>query len=206
MIQEPDYQLLHTSLLEPHTGKALVIEKGHTLRVTDIQGGQVVDFVSYHQNDLSEYLSSPRTIDYNNKIFFSKGDILYSNQGNPMWTITQDSVGQHCFLFAPCDQRMFEITYEVTGPHPNCMDNLSVNLSPYGIAPSQIFIPLNIFMHIEISSQGDIAIEPPLSGPGDYIDLRAEQDLLVGISACSAYKSNAYKFSQIQIEVYAGEK
>jgi hypothetical protein len=61
-------------------------------------------------------------------------------------------------------------------------------------------------MHAGISDTGEIGIQPPLSNPGDFIELRAERDLIVGISACSAYKSNNYTFSQIKLEIYSGEK
>jgi uncharacterized protein YcgI (DUF1989 family) len=203
MKQEPEYQFLHSYLLEPRTGTALEIKSGQLLRIIDLQGQQVVDLVSFSHHNHREYLSSPRTMDYNNKIYFSTGDMLYSDRSNPMWTITADKVGHHCFLFAPCNQRMFEITYGAAKPHPNCFDNLTASLSPFGIQPAQIFVPFNIFMHSEVASSGEIKIKAPLSKPGDYIDLRAEQDLIVGISACSAYKANNYTFGQIRIEIYS---
>jgi uncharacterized protein YcgI (DUF1989 family) len=190
-------------VLEPHAGLALKIRGDQILRVTDIEGGQVVDLISYSDQDTQEYLSSPRTMDFNNKIFFSTGDILYSDQSDPMWTITNDEVGQHCFLFAPCDQKMFEITYGVTEAHPNCFDNLSHSLAPFGIQPVQIFVPFNIFMNAKINKNGEIDIKPPLSKRGDYIELRAEMDMIVGISACSAYKSNDYSFGPIRLEVFS---
>lgn len=198
-----DYQQISEIVLEPHTGMAFTIEKDQVLRVTDIEGSQVVDLVSYRHRDAQQYLSSPRTMDYNNKVYFTTGDILYSDQSEPMWTILDDTVGKHCFLFAPCDQKMFELTYDVTESHPNCFDNLSGSLSPYGIAPQQIFIPFNIFMHAEITKSGEIEIRPPLSNPGDFIELRAEMDMIVGISVCSAYKSNNYTFSQIRLEIFS---
>jgi hypothetical protein len=203
MKQEQDYQLLQTSLLEPRTATAFEIIKDQILRIIDLEGQQVVDLVSYSSREQEEYLSSPRTMDYNNKIYFSTGDVLYSDQSRPMWTITDDTVGKHCFLFAPCDQRMFEITYGVTESHPNCFDNLSTSLTHFGVTPEQIFVPFNIFMHTRISDSGEIDILPPLSNPGDYIEMRAERDLIVGISACSALKSNNYTFSQIMLEVYS---
>ena len=206
MKQDQDYQLLQTYLLEPRTGTAFEIKKDRILRIIDLEGQQVVDLVSYSLNSPEEYLSSPRTMDYNNKIYFSTGDVLYSDQSKPMWTIIGDTVGKHCFLFAPCDQRMFEISYGVEEPHPNCYDNLLTSLTQYGIAPEQIFVPFNVFMHATISDSGEIDILPPLSNPGDYIEMRAERDLIVGISACSAYKSNNYNFSQIRLEVYSEEK
>jgi hypothetical protein len=203
MKQDQDYHLLQTSLLEPRTGTAFEIQKDQIIRIIDLEGQQVVDLVSYSLLNPEEYLSSPRTMDYSNKIYFSTGDVLYSDQSKPMWTIIGDTVGKHCFLFAPCDQRMFEITYGVKESHPNCFDNLSASLTHFGIQPAQIFVPFNIFMHAKISDSGEIDILPPLSNPGDYIDLRAEVDLIIGISACSAYKSNNYKFSQIMLEVYS---
>ena len=206
MKQDQEYQLLQKYLLEPHTGTAFKIKTGQILRIIDIQGQQVVDLASYSNHDPEEYLSSPRTMDFNNKIYFSKDDVLYSNLSNPMWKITADTVGKHCFLFAPCDQRMFEITYGVEEPHPNCLDNLSASLTRFGITPEQIFVPFNIFMHAEVTITGEIDIQSPLSKSGDFIDLRAETDMIVGISACSAYKSNNYKFSQIRLEVYSEEK
>ncbi len=205
MKQNQDYQLIETHLLEPHTGAAFVIRKDQILRVIDVEGQQVVDLVSYSHQNLQEYLSSPRTMDYNNKIYFTKDDLLYSDQSNPMWTITEDTVGKHCFLFAPCDQRMFEITYGVSEPHPNCFDNLSGSLSQFGIQPAQIFVPFNIFMQVRIANSGEIEIQSPISKPGDFIGLRAEADLIVGRSACSAYKSNNYTFSQIRLEIFSRE-
>ena len=201
-----DFQVINELVLEAQTGTAFTISKGQVLRITDIEGGQVADLVSYTAQSPQEYLSSPRTMDYNNRIYFSTGDVLYSDQSKPMWKITGDTVGKHCFLFAPCDQRMFEISYGVEEPHPNCFDNLSTNLAQYGIPPEQIFVPFNIFMHARISDSGEIDILPPLSNPSDFIELRAEKDLIVGISACSAYKSNNYTFSQIKLEIYSGEK
>jgi len=197
------FQQIKELVIEPRTGTALTIQKGQFLRVTDIEGSQVVDLVSYSNRDPQQYLSSPRTMDYSNKVYFTTGDLLYSNQSNPMWTILDDTVGKHCFLFAPCDQKMFELTYNVTENHPNCFDNLSGSLSPYGISPQQIFVPFNIFMHVEITNTGEIEIKPPLSNPGDFIELRAEMEMIVGISACSAYKSNNYSFSPIRLEIFS---
>jgi uncharacterized protein YcgI (DUF1989 family) len=197
---------MKTSHLEPHTGLALEILKGQILRVIDLEGGQVVDMVSYSKANPQEYLSSPRTMDFNNKIYFSTGDLLYSDLSNPMWTITNDKVGKHPFLFAPCDQKMFEITYSAKDAHPNCFDNLSSSLAQYGIQPAQIFIPFNIFMNARISENGEIDIQPPSSKPGDFIELRAEMDLIVGISVCSAYKSNDYSFGPIRLEIFSNNE
>jgi uncharacterized protein YcgI (DUF1989 family) len=177
--------------------------KGQILRLIDVEGEQVADLVSFALTDTSEYLSSGRSIDYNEKIFFTTGDVLYSNLSRPMLTITADQVGKHDFLFAPCSQEMFQITYDVTAAHPNCLDNLISNLKPYGVTTGQIHTAFNAFMNTVITSNGEVKIELPTSKAGDHIDFRAEMDLIVGLSACSAEKCNNYRCTSIDVEIHS---
>jgi hypothetical protein len=39
-------------------------------------------------------------------------------------------------------------------------------------------------MNVEVDGNGTMEIREPTSVPGDYYDLRAEMDLLIGISNC----------------------
>ncbi len=188
--------------LKPQTGAAFKVQKGQIIRIIDPQGQQVSDLICFAQHDTEECLSSGRSIDYNEKIYLSTGDILYSNRSNPMLTIVVDQVGKHDFLFAPCSREMFHLLYNVKGNHPNCLQNLATSLSPFGIKASQIPTVFNIFMNVEISKSGRITIKPPLSKAGDYIELKAEMDLIVGITACSAEKCNNHRCKPIEVEVY----
>ena len=188
--------------LSPQTGNAFTVLKGQIIRVIDVEGAQVSDLVCFARQDIEEYLASGRTIDYNEKLFISTGDILYSNRSNPMLTIIEDPVGRHDFLFAPCSREMFRLTYGKTEPHPNCLDNLAATLGQYGIKAFQIPSAFNIFMNVAVSASGKISIRPPLSQAGDYIDLRAEMDLIVAVTACAAGKCNNYHCTPIAVEVY----
>lgn len=195
-------QLIKNVHLAPKTGIAFVVVKGQVIRVIDTDGEQVSDMVCFAKDAITEYLSSSRSIDYNEKIYLSTGNTLYSNLSNPMLTIIRDKVGKHDFLFAPCSQEMFQISYNIREPHPNCMDNLDLHLSYYGINKHMIPAAFNIFMNATITEDGRIWIEPPLSKAGDYIDFQAEMDLVIGITACSSLKCNNYKNTSIHVEVY----
>jgi hypothetical protein len=188
--------------LAPQTGAAFTVSKGQIIRIIDVDGQQVADLVCFAQHNIEEYLSSGRTIDYNEKIFLSTGDTLYSNCSNPMLRILDDPVAKHDFLFAPCSQEMFNLNYGTRDPHPNCLDNLSVSLRPWGIKASQIPTAFNIFMNVAITADGNVTVHPPLSKAGDYIDLQTRMNLIVGVTACSAAKCNNYKCTSIRIEVY----
>ena len=188
--------------LQPQTGIGLRLEAGQILRVIDPIGEQVSDVVAFAADDKSEWLSSGRSLDYNNTIYLTSGHVLYSNRSNPMFTILEDRVGRHDFLLTPCSPETFEILYEgQEGYHPSCFENLAKNLEPFGIAGDDIPTTFNVFMNVGIMPSGELEIGPPLSGPGDFVDLRAEMDLVVGVTACSAEKSNNYSFKPIDLMI-----
>ena len=189
--------------LEPRTGTAFALRAGDLLRVVDPMGEQVSDLVSFNAGDVAEWLSSGRTIDYANTIYLTTGHTLYSNRSRPMWTIVEDTVGRHDFLLTPCSPDTFRIIYGITEARPSCFTNLARHLAPFGIASDSIPTTLNIFMNVEIGPTGELAIGPPRSRAGDHVLLRAEMDLVVGVTACSAELSNNGAFKPIDVEVIA---
>ncbi len=191
--------------LPPQTGLAFTVQKGQIVRVIDTDGQQVADLVCFARHDSGETFSSGRTIDYNNRLFLTEGHVLYSNRSRPMLTITADHIATHTCLYAPCSQEMFEIAYAVSGPHPNCLDNLNMNLAAYDLTADQIAAPFNIFLNVAISDTGELSIRPPRSRAGDFIELRAEMDLIVAITACSAGACNNYHCTPIAVEIYEQE-
>ena len=188
--------------LEPQTGLGLRLDRGQVLRVIDPDGEQVSDVVAFSSDDPSERLSSGRSIDYNNTIYLTTGHVLYSNRSNPMFTILEDTVGKHDFLLTPCSPETFEILYEDhQGYHPSCFENLATNLKRFGIAEDDIPTTFNAFMNVDVLPSGELEIRPPLSRAGDFVDLRAEMDLIIGVTACSAEMSNNYSFKPIDLQI-----
>jgi uncharacterized protein len=187
--------------LDPQTGTGLIVKRGQRLEIVDPCGEQVSDLVSFAEADRSEWLSSGRTIDYANTIYLTTGHTLYSNRSRPMWTILEDTVGRHDFLLTPCSPEMFSILYKTTGHHPSCFENLVRGLAPYDIPPDAIPTTLNVFMNVDVLPSGELRILPPRSRPGDHVTLRAEMDLIVGVTACSAELSNNGRFKPIDLRL-----
>jgi uncharacterized protein YcgI (DUF1989 family) len=187
--------------LAPQTGTAFELRAGQQLRVIDPEGEQVADLIAFNRADKSEWLSSGRSIDYANRIYLTKPDVLYSNRSRPMLTIVEDDVGRHDFLLTPCSPETFQIIYKNHAAHPSCFANLATHLEPFGIVPDSIPTTFNIFMNVEVDGKGELKILPPRSKAGDSILLRAEMDLIVGLTACSAEMSNNYRFKPIAFEI-----
>lgn len=187
--------------LQPQTGVGFTIRAGQFLKIIDPQGEQVSDLTAFSLEDKSEWLSSGRTIDYANTIYLTKGHLLYSNRSRPMFSIVEDTVGRHDFLLTPCSPETFQIIYDNRQYHPSCFENLHKNLAPFGITPDMIPTTFNIFMNVVVLPSGELRIDPPPSKAGDYILLRAEMDLICGVTACSAEMSNNYSFKPIDVEI-----
>ena len=185
-------------VIPPRSGVAFPLDKGRRLTVIDPQGEQVADLLAFNRHDVREGISSGRTFDYANRIYLSTGDPLYSNRSRVLLRIEEDTVGRHDFLLTPCSVDTFRIIYGDEHPHRGCFGNLAEALAPYGVEPDMIPSAFNVFMNVPVDgATGELKVEPPLSKAGDHVTFLAEEDLVIGLTACSALQSNNYSFKPI---------
>jgi uncharacterized protein YcgI (DUF1989 family) len=189
-------------IIPPRSGVAFTLQSGETLKVIDPEGEQVGDLLAFNRQDNREAISSGRTFDYANRIYLTKGDPLYSNRSNVMLRIVEDTVGRHDFLLTPCSKEMFRIIYGDAHPHQGCFGNLAAALEPYGVCADSIPTAFNCFMNVPVDgATGALRVLPPLSRAGDSISFRAEMDLIIGLTACSAGQSNNFSYKPIHYEI-----
>ncbi len=189
--------------IPPQGGTAVRLEEGDLLVVVDPQGEQVADLACFPQADLTDGLSSGRTIDYNGSLRLTTGSVLWSRSSRRLMTIAEDTCGVHDILLAPCSDDMFTILHGQEGHHPSCLENLTRSLGPLGVEARDIGATFNVFMNVTVAADGGIAVRPPLSGTGARTVFRAETALVAGVTACSAEQSNNGAFKPIDIEVIA---
>lgn len=188
--------------IAPRSGVAFEVPKGALLTVTDPTGEQVADLLAYRKDDIGEVISSGRTLDYASRIYLTTGDKLYSNRSNVLLEIVEDDVGRHDFLLTPCSKDTFRIIYGDTDPHRGCFGNLAAALAPHGVEEDMIPTAFNCFMNVPLDGMtGKLRVDPPLSKAGDRIVFRAMEDLVIGLTACSALQSNNGSFKPIDWEV-----
>ncbi|RYG86704.1 MAG: urea carboxylase-associated family protein [Alphaproteobacteria bacterium] len=190
-----------TDIIAPRSGVAFTLEKGQILKVIDPEGTQVSDLVAFSADDTREALSNGRTFDYEETLRMTAGSRLWSNRSQILLTILEDTVGTHDFLLTPCSEATFRHFYPEYPVHRGCFGNLAQALAPFGIGPDQIPCAFNVFMNVPIAPDGTLRVDPPVSKAGDYIRMRAERDLVVGLTACSAYASNGGSFKPIHYHI-----
>lgn len=189
--------------IAPRSGAAFRLNRGEVLTVIDPQGQQVSDLVAFVAEDVREVLSNGRTFDYEETLRLGSGSRLWSNRSRVMLTIVEDTVGTHDFLLTPCSEATFRHFYPEHPVHRGCFGNLAEALAPFGLGSDAIPCAFNVFMNVPVAPDGSLRVDPPVSHAGDFIRLRAEIDLVVGLTACSAYASNGGSFKPIHYEIEA---
>lgn len=180
-----------------------IIRRGNVVRVVDLEGRQVIDFLCYNAANPEERYNAADTMKYAGTIFLTKGCALYSDLGRKLMTIVEDTVGRHDTIGGCCSAASNAFRYGIQGT-PNCRDNFLKALGRIGLGKKDIVANLNIFMNVPVQPDGAMGIVEGWSNPGDFIDLQAEMDVLVAMSNCPQEHNpcNAYKPTPVKMIVY----
>jgi urea carboxylase-associated protein 1 len=179
-----------------------IVPKGAVLRLVDLEGCQAVDFLCYNAARPEERYNAADTMKIAGTIFLTKGVSLYSGLGQKLFTIVDDTVGYHDTIGGCCSAESNFVRYGVTDT-PNCRDNFLQALAPFDLGLKDIVANVNFFMYVPVGADGRMAIVDGRSKPGDYVDLRAEMDVLAVLSNCPQMHNpcNAYNPTPIRVTV-----
>lgn len=187
-------------------GKAVRVNRGRYVRLTNTHGNQVVDTWAFNADDLSERMSMEHTRAYLNKIMPAVGDTFVTNRRSLILTIVEDtSPGNHDTLIPACDTHRYTKQYGLKEYHANCTDNLRDALVEIGekgeeFSPS----PFNVFMNIPVKDGNHLTWEAPTTKAGQNIIFRADMDLIIVFSACPNDQTpiNGYTSSDVHYQIF----
>ena len=177
-----------------------VLRKGEILRIIDMEGQQAVDFICFNAHDTKETYDNTVTVRLAARPFLRKGDVLYSNLANPMFTMVEDTIGNHDTICGCCSAEINYLRYKVKDT-PSCRANFLRELAKYGLDSRSLVPNINLFMNIPIDANGELQIRAPLSRPGDHVDLAAEMDCLAMISNCPQILNPANNFNPTPVRM-----
>ena len=194
--------LLQSEVVPKNSGAAFEMRRGQRLRIV---GKSIVDCVAFNLHDLNERFDQARTKTNQVKIFISTGDTLFSKRNNPMLTIVEDTFteGRHDLQKGMCSRKRFEMVAHGTAkrvfaegvdinpkkpeeiPDHGCWENLSEAVKPWNISPDDVPSPFNIFQCMRIDPETGMMYDTMIRPTDEaHVDLRAEMDCLVAVSAC----------------------
>ena len=184
---------------------AFELQAGQTVRIEDLEGRQAVDLICYNLDNLDEKFWAAHTAKLNGTIYVTTGHVLYSDMVRPMMSILKDTLGVNDVICGSCSFALDAVRYGTDLAAPGCMDLFEEGIAPWGLKRKDVPMCFNIFLDYPVQDEGHVVLDRDAgSRPGDHIDLRAEMNLLVVITACPQVTNpcNAHNPTPIRVAVY----
>jgi urea carboxylase-associated protein 1 len=184
---------------EPWSG---TLRKGEVIRIVDVEGQQAVDTLFYAAGDVAERYCAQSTLAEQGSPYIGAGTPILSNRGSVMLTMLADTVGAHDTSAGACSCESNTVRF---GHHTRymhaCRENFILALAKYGMEKRDIVANINFFMNVPILPDGSLAIVDGASKPGDYVELRAEMDVLAVISNCPQVNNPCNGFNPTPVRI-----
>jgi urea carboxylase-associated protein 2 len=168
-----------------------VLKRGTSLRITDVSGGGNAAALFYNFECPVERYNMPDTLKAQHTAHLTRGFVLYSDMGRVLCSITHDTCGWHDPIGGHSDARLVQEKYGAANYqeyrndfHHNSLDNLLAELAKYGLNRRDLTPTVNFFSKIVVDDGGGMNFERGNSQPGNYVELRAEMNVLVILDTC----------------------
>jgi len=186
------------------------IKRGQTFRIVDLEGNQAADTLFYSAADPTDRYSADGTIQAQQALYLTTGTKLMSTEGNVLLEITADTCGRHDTLGGACATESNMVRYALTKGHMHaCRQSFLKAIADYnhGMDKRDITSNINFFMNVPVTPDGQLTFEDGVSGPGKYVELRAEMDVLALISNCPQLNNpcNGYNPTPIEVLIWDGQ-
>ncbi|MFN4124669.1 urea amidolyase associated protein UAAP2 [Pannonibacter indicus] len=178
------------------------VRKGQVLRIEDSHGQQAVDTLFYNAHDFSERYSSQDTMREQGAAYVCTGTKIMSSEGRVMLTVTADSCGRHDTSAGACSCESNTVRFGAYTKYLHaCRDNFVIEVSKHGMSKRDVVPNINFFMNVPIEPSGKMTIVDGISSPGDYVEMKAEMDVLLVISNCPQINNPCNGFDPTPIRV-----
>lgn len=158
------------------------LRKEEVLRISLSHGFSSIALIAWNAADTSERINLPDTIKVQWTTGLSKGRVIFSDMGRVMFSITEDSSGAHDCLVGGSNAGS-NARYD--GSHlRDTRDNFIKLAMKLGLDRRDIPAALTLFAPVRVDVEGRFFWNPALLNGEDYVELRAEMDMVVGFSNC----------------------
>ena len=185
-----------------------IIKAGQYLRIVDVEGNQAADTLFFNAADVAERYSAVDTIREQRNVYLGFGSKLLSTAGNVMAEIVADTVGRHDTLGGACASESNTVRYALDKRTMHaCRDSYLLAVAQHdrlGLGKRDLSHNINFFMNVPVTTDGGLTFADGLSGPGQYVEMRAGMDIIVLISNCPQLNNpcNAYNPTPLEVLIW----
>jgi urea carboxylase-associated protein 2 len=162
---------------------SLRLARGEALRIVDCSGSASVSLIAWRIEDTSERINCADTVKVQWSAALSKGRVILSDMGRVMLSVIEDTSGSHDLLVGGSTPASVQARVGPVGR--NTRDNFIAASSKLGLGVSDIPPCVTFFAPVTTDAAGRFAWHDSRKHVGDFVDLRAEMNLIVVVSNCA---------------------
>lgn len=184
----PESDIVSDETIPPGWYWAGKVARGTTLRIVNEAGNANLSAIFWNADDPSERYNAGDTVKVQWTAQLSRGRLLLSDMGRVMASITDDKCGMHDFIAGgstPASNLRKYGDAKVYGSDlRNTRDNFILAAGKHGLGPRDVGPCVTFFAPVSVDRAGQFVWRDDRCHCGDYVDLRAEMNLLVALSNC----------------------
>jgi urea carboxylase-associated protein 2 len=158
------------------------IRRGEALRILNVSGTPGVSLFAWNAQDASERYNSADTVKIQWTSELRKGRVLFSDMGRVLLSIVEDTCGAHDAIVGGSTPFSNARKYGDAALRSTA-ENMVLAAGKHGLGPRDLAPVVTFFAPVSIID-GRVTWRDGLVQPGDFVDLRAELDLIVAVSNC----------------------
>jgi len=183
--------VLWEETIQPGAAWSHVLKRGRALRLVDLEGGANVGAIFYNFDCPVERYNMPDTLKAQHIARLAKGFVLYSDMGRILCSIVEDKVGWHDPIGGTSNAELVKARYgssryqeQRNDYHKNGRDSFLIEMGKWGLGPRDLTANVNFFTRVDVAEDGSVRFGPGNSKAGDFVELRAEMNILVILNTC----------------------
>ncbi|MFZ1991688.1 MAG: urea amidolyase associated protein UAAP1 [Alphaproteobacteria bacterium] len=160
------------------------VARGLSLRIVNDKASDGISALFWNAKDTSERLNPADSVKVQWTSRLSRGKLLLSDMGRALASITDDTCGYHDFVAGGSTRLDDEKKFGADPTRRNTRDNFVLAAAKHGMTVRDVGPCVSFFAPAVTDDRGKLIWREGAAKPGDYIDLRAEMDLIIALSNC----------------------
>jgi urea carboxylase-associated protein 2 len=163
------------------------LARGQALRLLNGSCTPGVSVMLWNADDPAERYNAGDTVKVQWTAALGKGRVLFSDMGRVLASIVEDSCGAHDTLVGGSNARSNLEKYgNLCGDAGlrNSRDNLLLAAAKFGLTRRDLAACISFFAPVVTDGEGRFGWREGAVVAGDFVDLRAEMNLLIAVSNC----------------------
>jgi urea carboxylase-associated protein 2 len=163
-----------------------VLKRRTVLRITALADGANVPAIFYNFDCPVERYNMPDTLKAQHTGHLTQGFVLYSDMGRVLCSIVEDTCGWHDLIGGHSTATIVHNRFGVqryqehrNDCYRNTRDNFLTELANWSLGLRDLSANVNFFSKVQVSEDGAMSFVPGNSTAGDFVELRAEMNVLV---------------------------